>query len=242
MAASFNNLDSVISHFKDMDCPYFLISEDKKNIFYANSTISNIDEAADKLREKLEDKDHTKPFHIYCFNQVKRGGLSIKENGVYFSYQKSRPAEYGEYRQDNRGLYEMLRQQSEQINELRQMIHQKQLETIAGDEEEEIEEQMQPNYMGAIGEILGHPAIAPLVTAFVTNIAANIATSKPQTLPMTTNTTFNAPKALAGTEETGAEELTRCLEILFEKGVTLDHLQKLAAMPTAKIKMLLTML
>lgn len=240
MAASFNNLDSVVSHFKDMECPYFLISEDKKNIFYANSSISDIDEAAEKLRSKLEDKDHTKPFHIYCFNQVKRGGLSIKESGVYFSYQKARPADYGEYRQDNRAIFELIRQQQEEMRELRQMIQQQQLE-LAAEDDEEIEQQMQPNYMGAIGELLGHPAIAPLITAFVTNIAANIATQPNKQQPMQTQN-FMQPKALAGTEEETAEEITKCLETLFEKGVTLEHLKKLASFPSAKIKMLLTML
>jgi hypothetical protein len=44
---------------------------------------------------------------------------------------------------------------------------------------------------------------------------------------------------IAGTEPTDLEET---INILFSKGVTLDHLQKLAAMPEAKIKMLITML
>jgi hypothetical protein len=45
--------------------------------------------------------------------------------------------------------------------------------------------------------------------------------------------------AIAGDEAT---DLEATINILFSKGVTLEHLQKLAAMPEAKIKMLLTML
>lgn len=44
---------------------------------------------------------------------------------------------------------------------------------------------------------------------------------------------------LAGTDQTDLEET---INVLFSKGVTLEHLQKLAAMPETKIKMLLTML
>lgn len=43
---------------------------------------------------------------------------------------------------------------------------------------------------------------------------------------------------LAGTDPTVEE----CVKTLFSKGVTIKHLQKLAEMPEAKIKMLLTML
>jgi hypothetical protein len=238
MAASLNNLDSVINHFKDMDCPYFIISEDKKNIFYANSTISNIDEAADKLREKLEDKDHSKPYHIYCFNAVKRGGLSIntKEGAVYFSYQKARP-EYNREYSDTRGIYELIRAQNEQINALRGIV-------MANDqtvEDEEIEEEMQPNYMGAIGQILGHPAMQPIISNLLTALASTIVVTKNNEM-QPTNKVFQAPQALAGTTVSQEELLTECLENLFNKGVTIEHLQKLAAMPTAKIKMLITML
>jgi hypothetical protein len=238
MAASLNNLDSVINHFKDMDCPYFIISEDKKNIFYANSTISNIDEAADKLREKLEDKDHSKPYHIYCFNAVKRGGLSIntKEGAVYFSYQKARP-EYNREYSDTRGIYELIRAQNEQINALRGIV----MANEESVEDEEIEEEMQPNYMGAIGQILGHPAMQPIISNLLTALASTIVVTKNNEM-QPTNKVFQAPQALAGTTVSQEELLTECLENLFNKGVTIEHLQKLAAMPTAKIKMLITML
>jgi hypothetical protein len=43
---------------------------------------------------------------------------------------------------------------------------------------------------------------------------------------------------LAGTDVT----IDECVKVLFSKGVTIKHLQKLAEMPEAKIKMLLTML
>jgi hypothetical protein len=51
------------------------------------------------------------------------------------------------------------------------------------------------------------------------------------------------PQALAGDDVSVQElELAQTLEILFDKGITIEHLKKLASYPTAKIKMLLTML
>lgn len=247
MAASLNTLDSVIAHFKDMDCPYFIISEDKKNIFYANSILSDIDEAGEKLREKLEDKDHTKPYHIYCFNAVKKGGLSInnKDGSVYFSYQKSKP-EYQNNGFIDRGVYELMRQQneqirlqSEQINELRNLINTELIDDSVDDVD--MENQMQPNYMGAIGQILGHPAFQPIISNILANLATNMMMPK-TSIMQNDKPIFAAPNALAGNATNEGEILTECLENLFAKGVTLAHLQKLAQMPSAKIKLLLTML
>ena len=54
MAASFNNIEKIKSHFIKMGHPYFLISEDKKTIFAINSTENDIELAADLLEEALE--------------------------------------------------------------------------------------------------------------------------------------------------------------------------------------------
>jgi hypothetical protein len=53
---------------------------------------------------------------------------------------------------------------------------------------------------------------------------------------------YNRPQALAGTEVAEELELAETLEILFSKGVTVEHLKKLASFPKAKITMLLNML
>ena len=45
--------------------------------------------------------------------------------------------------------------------------------------------------------------------------------------------------ALASSQE---DELTKILTVLFQKGVTVDHLKKLSEYPSAKIKMLLSMM
>jgi len=51
------------------------------------------------------------------------------------------------------------------------------------------------------------------------------------------------PTALAGADPSDQElRLATILETLFDKGVTVDHLEKLASYPKAKISMLLQML
>lgn len=94
-------------------------------------------------------------------------------------------------------------------------------ETEPDDEEEDDEDDEQPEGMALINGVntlLEHPLIAGLITKWTSG-------SQPV-------------RNLAGVNNT----LEECLETLFNKGVTVQHLQKLAEMPEAKIKMLLSML
>ena len=238
MAASFNNTEKLKAHFIKMGHPYFLISEDKKTIFAINSTENDIENAADLLAEALEDKDHTKPYHIYCFDKVLKGGLQIPtkaSNVIYFSYQKEKPAYTPEQKQMYYGgIYDLIRKQDEQIAELKQLIL-----TQNNDEEEseeEVKESMQSNFLGAL---LGNPAVHNIIANLLTNITANMMTNKANTVPQN----YVRPTHLAGAEiETTELEIAEILETLFDKGVTIEHLRKLASYPKAKITMLLTML
>ena len=63
-----------------------------------------------------------------------------------------------------------------------------------------------------------------------------------QYLPRLFDRILPQQKTVAGIAGTDQTDLEQTINILFSKGVTLEHLQKLAAMPEAKIKMLLTML
>jgi hypothetical protein len=85
------------------------------------------------------------------------------------------------------------------------------------DEEEDEEDPAQKTINGVLGA-LEHPVIAGLLTKMFSN---------------------NQPVArnLAGTDTAD-----QYVQMLFSKGVTLEHLRKLAEMPQAKIQMLLTML
>ena len=238
MAASFNNIEKIKSHFIKMGHPYFLISEDKKTIFAINSTENDIELAADLLEEALEDKDHSKPYHIYCFDKVLKGGLQIPtkaSNVIYFSYQRQRPEYSGEQKsQYYGGVYDLIRRQDEKIDKLNEVIAaQNQIEEV---EVEEVKGSMQGNFLGAL---LGNPAVQSIIANLLTNITANVVTNQAQNNMQT----FQRPTHLAGADiETTELEIAQILEALFDKGVTIEHLRKLASYPKAKITMLLTML
>jgi hypothetical protein len=239
--ASFNNLDDLINHFVEMDCPFYIVSEDKKSIFSMNNRIADIDEASEKLQKVLEHKDHSKIYHVYCFKTLSKAGLQIPTkagNHLLFSYQKSKPEYTGEQKaMYYGGIGEIIRNQNEKIDRLQSLLESKliQDEEIEGDDT--LKDQMQNNL---IGQIMGNPAIANIITNLLTNIFANNITNGNVQTPIQNNM---RPQALAGDNVSAQElELAETLEILFDKGITIEHLKKLASYPTAKIKMLLTML
>jgi len=93
------------------------------------------------------------------------------------------------------------------------------------DDENEEEEEENDSEMGQISKLLENDTVKTLIGAFVGYL-----TKGPQ--KMQTVTSLGKIN----------EEWEQCVNILFAKGVTLEHLQKLAAMPESKIKMLLSML
>lgn len=238
--ASFTHLNDLIDHFLEMDHPYYIISEDKKSIFSMNNKVNDIDEAGEKLKRALEHKDHSKVYYIYCFKTLSKSGLAIPlkaGNHLLFSYQKAKPEYSFEQKQQYYGgLGSMIQQQNERIDRLQNLLESKLLQEETLEDDDQVENSMQSNI---IGTLMGNPAIANILTNLLTNIFANTMTNG-----QTNNIPANyKPTALAGSDPSDQElRLAQILETLFDKGVTIDHLEKLASFPKAKISMLLTML
>ena len=239
--ASFTHLNDLIDHFVEMDHPYYIISEDKKSIFSMNNKVNDIDEAGEKLKRALEHKDHSKVYYIYCFKTLSKSGLAIPlkaGNHLLFSYQKAKPEYSVEQKQMYYGgLGSLIQQQNERIDRLQQLLESKLMqedEDIENDDQ--VKDSMQNNI---IGTLMGNPAVQNILSNLLTNIFANT---------MTNNATNNIPAnykptALAGDQPSDQElRLANILETLFDKGITVDHLEKLASYPKAKLSMLLTML
>jgi hypothetical protein len=89
-------------------------------------------------------------------------------------------------------------------------------------EDEDDDEDEQPDYIGAI-----MPMITPHLPALIQGLVAKFA--------------VNEPLAVNGVEDL-PEDAIMVVKSLMAKGVTVDHLKKLNAMPAAKIKSLLLML
>lgn len=238
----YNNIDQTIKHFIKVGAPYFIITADKKSIIYAQADNLTIEEAVEELKDILDATESEQVFYIYCYKTKAKTGIKLNPEtaDAVISLKKKRK----EYSTEEKAQYyspvmQELRSLREELQDLKRT---QELEKLAGAEDEEITEEelkadMQNNLLGTI---LGNPAVQNVLTALLTNLTANLLTPN-TTNNMQTNQNYR-PTALAGTEVAEELELAETLEVLFSKGVTLEHLKKLASFPQAKISMLLNML
>lgn len=238
----YNNIDQTIKHFRKVGAPYFIITADKKSIIYAQADNLNMEEAVDELKDILDATESEQVFYIYCYKTKAKTGLKLNPEtaDAVISLKKKRK----EYSTEEKAQYyspvmQELRSLREELLDLKRT---QELEKLAGAEDEEITEEelkadMQNNLLGTI---LGNPAVQNVLTALLTNLTANLLTPN-TTNNMQPNQNYR-PTALAGTEVAEELELAEILEVLFSKGVKLEHLKKLASFPQAKISMLLNML
>ena len=106
---------------------------------------------------------------------------------------------------------------NQEINRLKSEIAA--LQTSKIDDEDEDENEEKDSLMSGFNQLLEHPLIVGMINKWIQ-------------APL--------PQNLAGADTN--KSLQETINILFSKGVQLEHLQKLAAMPTERIQMLLTML
>ena len=121
------------------------------------------------------------------------------------------------------GLHYVITDLKNQINGLTSEIN-------ALKESEESEDEAEPekdNFMSGVNEFLSHPTINAIIGLLTEKLFMN-----PNDQKVT---------KLAGIDDNKASAY-QYVEILLAKGVTIEHLQKLAEMPKAKIKTLLMML
>lgn len=235
--AMFDNVNSVITDFISKGCPYYMVSGDGLHCLWDNTTITDIHEASEKLREELSGirKGNSAIFTIKQYRTLpKSGKLSKTTEPDYLSTYKQ---EYsGEKFWDNRSerkannepMSEMLHMIMEQNKSLQNEIMALRMAQSADDEE--IEEKAEAG--STIGAVLGHPAIQQLLINIASNLVANTATQNIHT------PAFARPTAMAGIDL----EMESIVEQLESKGVTASDLQKLADMPVEKISFLLSML
>lgn len=127
------------------------------------------------------------------------------------------------------------------------------LEALENREAEEEEEEEKPNNLGVIGDILGHPSIAPVAPMLVESVIKAIVgafgggTDSPQRAPAPAATTMGALGTIPSPATTDDErEIASAIAVLKEHDEKLpEHLKKLARIATAdpgSFKFLLTSL
>ena len=113
---------------------------------------------------------------------------------------------------------------NEILNEIRALRAERLAELETDDEDEEEEEEEAPTTpAGILAGMLNQPRVQEMLISALTGIVSSFATPKVQHV-------------------SGTADLEQIIQTLFSKGVTVDDLEKLAAMPQTQIGMLLSML
>lgn len=112
---------------------------------------------------------------------------------------------------------------NEILNEIRALRAERMAELETDDEEEEETEEAPSTPSSILAGMLNHPRVQEMLISALTGLVGNFAAPKVQHI-------------------SGTHDIEQILQTLFNKGVTVDDLEKLSAMPQAQITMLLSML
>lgn len=219
-----SKINSIIEQFKKYNTPFFSIYNGKDRVCI--NELNNQDEANEILETYLNGVEKGN-FKIKLFKNIPKAGITEKcEAYIIIPFEKKI-----EYTAEDKALYYGggggTHYLSEKINDLQREIEflKTKNEINARElDDEEVEEEVEPNYLGAI---LGNPVVMNVLTALATNIGANLFTQKQK------------PMAMAGIETTDINEI---INTLFQKGVSIDDLKKLSEMSKEKLSFLITML
>lgn len=219
MLARYKGLNEVLNAYENKaKAPYFSLW--CKNMAIAQYTGDDIDEAKEIITHEIEQNVKSN-FNEVCTLKLhtdKEKKYTTKSdcyaNICFLSTDKTTP----DYSNNNNMMFfyqNELNTLKSEIEALKMIKKQEESEELEDDEEEEDEN---VGMIGQVNQLLTHPIISGLIDKWVNG-------SQPV-------------KNLAGV----TNDVEDCINVLFSKGVTLKHLQKLADMPESKIKMLLTML
>lgn len=228
--ATYFGVNEIITAFEaQASKPYF--SMWVKNALVLENTTNDIETAKQKLSNKINDylkADFNEIFVLKLHNRLpktKDGNYNMKEDSGTLLYCQPKK-ESKQINGIDSGLfpiYNLIEKQNEIITALTSKVN------ALESEEEETDEQIGSNEEILLDKING------IVNSPLGAIASTY-------LPRLLDRLIPPTKQVAGIAGTEPTDLEATINILFSKGVTLEHLQKLAAMPEAKIKMLLTML
>jgi hypothetical protein len=219
-----SKVNTIIEQFKKYNTPYFSIYNGKDRVCI--NELNDQEEAQEILETYLNGVEKGN-FKIKLFKNIPKSGITEKtEAYIIIPFEKKI-----EYSNEEKLLYYggggNTHYLSEKINDLqREIEYLKTKNELAENslEDEEVEEEAQENYLGAI---LGNPVVMNVLTTLATNIGTNLFTQKPK------------PMAMAGIEETSLNDI---INVLLEKGVTEEDLKKLSEMPKEKLSFLVSML
>lgn len=220
--------DQVLQQFDLFDTPFFAVYQGKDLKFYHD--VDNVDEARELLNSNLavlEANASTAPFKIVYYTQLNNAGKLTMDNckgsatfricspGVGANHPMAGQLEVvGSYHNRKQSeLIELLERKLDEQNEKINIL-------LEAKDAEEAEDPGQVNgFQSVIGSLMANPAIQEAIIGRLINLVDKILPPPQQQ--------HNAG-ALAGI--TDESDVQGALRILFDAGMTISDLQKLAAM------------
>lgn len=196
--------------------PFWSLWAGTQNIEFYNG--DNMEESYELLKDEIErsiKRNYENPLTLKL-HTTKEKNYTLKSDGKTVVFLcNDKPAHHIGNAGVDSNYYLMLNQ----INSLKSEVEALKIKKIEEEnDEDEYEDDGASNLIGGMNQLLQHPIVIGLIDKWLTGKA-----------PVT---------HLAGVNRS----LEECLETLFSKGVTVEHLQKLADMDKAKINMLIQML
>lgn len=248
--AMFSDLNKVRDWFVLNDVPFFVVKKGNDQLF-SNYSIDDVNASADNLINRLELIEDSSEYKIYQFAKIPKGTASklILDGAYCLSFARPKktytPDEQSQYWKSRAiggsdpamlQLINDLRDDNRAMREQLNSVLKYQQELDESDDDDDVADQSQPQDF--FGSMMGNPAVQNILTNFLVNLGASLAP----------NMITKKPTAMAGTDTNQSSsmdeqtELIHLVNQLLAKGVTIEHLRKLCAMPDDKINFLLGML
>jgi hypothetical protein len=236
MAVEKNTIEDVLEWYRSQHIPkYTIMQKNKWGKGYYDGT--SMEDGIVKLQSDLEAlkgssivNKNDYELHLLKTSTAKSKGTSDLKFAITFNFS-------GEYTDQQIGSVPMFNQygsggisKRELIDILDERDKQKELQDIE-DEVEDLQPEQTSILAGAVNNLVSSPEIQAAIAAAVMNLPAMIGGFFKKA-PVTTS--------LAGICDN--KDVNEVIEILYSKGVKIDHLRKLAEMDQAKIQMLISML
>ena len=233
MAVEKNTIEDVLDWYRSQNIPkYTIMQKNKWGKGYFDG--SSMDEGLEKLQQDLEALKGTNivnkndyELHLHKTSTAKNKTTSDPKFAITFNFA-------GEYSEAQIGAVPMFNNAGLTKRDLLQILDERDKQKELEDIEEEIDDLQpeQPSILaGAVNNLMQSPEIQAAIAAAVVNLPSVIG-GLFKKAPVTTQ--------LAGVCDN--KNVNEVIDILFSKGVKIEHLRKLAEMDQSKIQMLISML
>lgn len=210
-------INDILTSFEELaETPYWSLW-DNTSVIRQNNKIDDMDESMSILESELNrsvKNEYDRPVTLILHPKKEKAYTKKSEATAVMVCMPLEKNAYSQAQQNNQIANYNLYNELNAVKSELNALKNAQLE-----EEEEDDDDQDESFIGSVKTLLNEPVIMGLIQKIL----------QPQT-PVNN---------LAGIEN---NDINSILNILYSKGVTIEHLNKLAQMPESQIKMLLTML